>query len=61
MSDDAQIAATMKVMRLVKELSQALAEADDVGIDLVVSYSEVKLHDKRLKHVLAHALLDRSE
>ncbi|NRQ18753.1 hypothetical protein [Ensifer sesbaniae] len=61
MDDAAKTEAAMKVVRLAQELSQALAEADDVGLDMYVSYSEVKLRDKRLKHVLAHAQLDRSE
>ena len=61
MNDDARTEAAMKVVRLANELSKALAEADDIGVDIVVSYSEVKLRDKRLKHVLAHIQIDRSE
>ncbi|MDK1489400.1 hypothetical protein QN219_04930 [Sinorhizobium sp. 7-81] len=61
MDDDVKTEAAMKVVRLAKELAKALAEADDVGLDMYVSYSEVNLPDKRLKHVLAHARLDRLE
>lgn len=55
---DKKAEAMTRVTGLARELSQALAAADQVGIDIVVSYSEVKIRDKRLKQVLAHVQIE---
>lgn len=52
--NDEQTEAYKNVLRLVRELSAALALADDVGVNAAVSYDEIMVGPKKLKQVLAH-------
>ena len=51
--DDKHLAVIKDVVRYAIQLTEALAEAEKAGVDMVVSYGELHIGDKRIKHVIA--------
>jgi hypothetical protein len=52
-NDDQRFEAIKAVIALANQLSDALAEADRLGADMVISYGELNIDKKRLKQVIA--------
>jgi hypothetical protein len=52
-TDDRRLAVMKDVVRHAIQLTEALAEADKAGVDMVASYGELNVVGKRTKYVIA--------
>jgi hypothetical protein len=51
--EDRHLAVIKAVVLHAIQLTEALAEAEKAGVDMVVSYGELNIGGKRVKHVIA--------